>query len=104
MGQGEHSRMGGESTPEEEHERFSPGGLSFEEALRRILFAGPDMDDSRAAWEELLGGKGASRRLSDEERRQLEQRARERLTDPEYRRRLEESDRILDSLRREPEQ
>src|SRR5438132_802295 len=34
----------GDLTPEQEQERFSTGGLGFEESLRRVLIGGPGED------------------------------------------------------------
>jgi hypothetical protein len=42
MGDGREYR--GDLTPEQERERFSTGGLGFEESLRRVLIGGPGED------------------------------------------------------------
>ena len=39
MGEGRRERRG-DLTPEQQEERFSTGGLGFEESLRRVLIAG----------------------------------------------------------------
>lgn len=51
MGEGRRKR--GELTPEQEQERFSTGGLSFEESLRRVLTAGPDDHHSEASEDQI---------------------------------------------------
>jgi ribosomal protein S12 methylthiotransferase accessory factor YcaO len=76
----------GQTTSTHREERVSSGGLARAEVVEHADDKGAeDVDDE-------------SRRLSQEELRQLRERAQARLTDPEYQRRLKSSDGVIESL------
>lgn len=70
-------------TPEQQAERFSTGGVSFEDSLRRVLAAEPDESSEEVAGEEQ--GRTMTRRLSEEEVQELLDRERARMADPRHR-------------------
>jgi hypothetical protein len=80
---GEGRRRRGELTPEQEAERFSTGGVGFEESLRSVLAGGLEPEDTIA--EEVTE---TERRMTPQERQELLEREQERMRDPEYRRSL----------------
>jgi len=83
MGKGGHERRRGALTPEQEAERFSTGGLGFEESLTRVLAGGPEPEET--VDEEPTE---TERRMTPQELQELVERERERMRDPAYRRSL----------------
>lgn len=83
MSKGGKKRRRDSLTPEQRAEKFSTGGLSFEESPRRVLAGGPD-EHRRAAT-----GDGeerpTTRRMSQQEIEELLERERARRADPNYR-------------------
>ena len=85
VGQGDELRRRGGLTPEQQAEKFSTGGLDFEDSLRRVLADGPEPEGEDQVDEEAAE---TERRMTPQELQELLEREQERMRDPEYRRSL----------------